>query len=902
MAGEDAILRSMLMEQLTPSHGDNDVGKLKEGVDAWKESFSKNSQSLSVDPRQFSVQSEAVGVAVLGLTVAYGAVSSQLAQIKQQKLDFSKDRQAGIATFVVPKVDKHLWPEQKSVRDLMSLVKQYPLMAPYLGIQSSSVDYDKAGVMFYSVVPFYHAHQAMPQPLASMLAVDHERVAINTFFKSDVYKAILQIDEQSQLSLPIVGDAMSFGESIWYQDNYLNDLRAPRFFMMCLSNLLWNLQYPVHEKTGFQLSVKECVARCRNAMDFINDVLNDNCPPQLSALSTTNNQLISIVRKIEIHIKALHSAYVEQQLNELNVSDLVSHAHHTLRIMNQSLLKLIYLRQDPLSHLNRPDDTAADQMAHRIYFLNEVLGLNEGLMHFFEPYAINVPVSAQINRPPQTLMDMLIIFCHLSELERQDLLQVIRHSKQSCSSEFADELLAFSDQFISPMNVVCEKEFDKENRQAMPSPKARQSGLRTVSHKVLHFFHSKPKKNLSEYVGKRYQDAVQLAARRLLPLMTLVIEDYRLDLNIEKLGAARQRASNPHIPNLRTSNESVSIMTGAQQVQSINQSAASKEGYYQWTMAPFLGVKSELATQIDQLPHYQYQMTQLTKLLDNIGELVENYRSFLQDKTFQTFFIDFLKKIKEKYVAFDRFIEETNDMIGYDERMNRSLKGVLGPMTVEIDKNLDAFTDLVSDLIQTASTPLFTEQQKELIQSKMAFIDKKYTEIFTQSSGLANMNPAKVSTPVPACERIASEPALYATNQQIFALHELVERCRNGLSWLSYYGHKGQLLEALSQRITEKEQVTPNELKLFILELARLTAAYRQTSFFQADYGQTRSAKILIEAIQDPELNQRLPLAAILCPAQIVTHDDGIIRKLEQLRDDQHWVSAADDIAMIMPI
>ncbi len=49
-----------------------------------------------------SAQAEAIGLAVAGVALAYTAISGQLSRLKNQRLDFDKEREAGIATFMIP--------------------------------------------------------------------------------------------------------------------------------------------------------------------------------------------------------------------------------------------------------------------------------------------------------------------------------------------------------------------------------------------------------------------------------------------------------------------------------------------------------------------------------------------------------------------------------------------------------------------------------------------------------------------------------------------------------------------------------------------------------------------------------------------------------------------------------
>ena len=76
-------------------------------------------------------------------------------------------------------------------------------------------------------------------------------------------------------------------------------------------------------------------------------------------------------------------------------------------------------------------------------------------------------------------------------------------------------------------------------------------------------------------------------------------------------------------------------------------------------------------------------------------------------------------------------------------------------------------------------------------------------------------------------------------------------------------GPKGRGLKELLATIDNKPILTEQHIERVLLLLMRITASYRETMFFQASYGETRSAKVLINAMRNPNFNRLLPFKKI---------------------------------------
>lgn len=836
------------------------------------------------------LEAEAIGLAVAGIAVGYVAIATQLGTLKDQRLRFDEERAAGIATFIIPEniEETELSEEEKAIKGFIELTMQEPSsFSKYLGIHDAVLSSDSSG-KFYSVLPFYRMSEALGQPLASTKPLDRQRTAINLFFKSALPEAIADIDTSFQTDWKF----FAFWESIFQGKNYLNNRRAPRFIIMCLSNLLWNLQHPVDLATGFPLGLTRCIEICRDVELYLNQLLNPDLPPYLTKISNSENELMSFMRRFEIYVKTLRAAYVEEQLHELNIEDITNSAHQTLRIMDKNVLKLIYKRHNPLSKTHEPDDKAADILADTITYLNVLLTENPNLIELLGPAPEWIPAATGVNTEPVTIIDVLIVFCHLSKSDREQYLAKFRRSNVASEIEFAKTLDNFRQKFVEPIKEVSKREIKTGVVSSAGGPHA--VDLRT--------------------------------AQLIVPFAALVIEDYRTEVDTPTTYA---RAKNS-----QDTPGATKIYSGKQQVQAINLSAANGDGYYTWALSSFIEGSIEGSKKLDKeffdkLPKYQYRMTQVAKLMDSVSELVQNYRSFLLQKSFQAFLLKCLSKVKSEYAALDERLDAADTKLAHNEHMSRTLKAILRPMMGDLNTSLDAFEAATKNFERVVSAPDFTDQQRQLLSTKLGFVMHQFKTLFDDDTGLAefldapttpsatvrsslaNIGTAPVSefAPAPAPILVVPSPPVSSThnaNLRMVVLRKLVQDCYDALSFQSRLGRKGIILNELLAIIDGSDRFDDAQLKHVVMELTRVTASYRETWFFQAAYGQTRSAKALMTAIKDPVLNAELPLASIIFEqseinVQLVT-DAQIQQRLMRLRDaNSSWQELSSTMRLDWP-
>ena len=785
----------------------------------------------------------AISLAIAGLAVAYNAITTQMGVLKNQRVGFDKERQAGIATFLVSTSTEEslLSKKETFMKEFMALTHCYPSFEPYLGIYSA--DLEDGDVKFYSTVPFYKMSEHSFQKESRKNRLDHQRSLINLFCKYETPHAIGVIDADFQKHSTFI----EFWKSLAKKKKYLNHLRAPRFVIMSLSNLLWHLQYPIDPVTGFPCTLTQCITMCCEVEAFLNQLLRTNSPPYLKNIHKSKNDLIRFVLSIEMHTKALRMAYIEQQLNELNIKDLVNSSHSMLRSMDKYVFKLIYKRFNYVSRHDELDDKAAETIAETISSMNLILMSNPYLLNTLGPIPDWIPKASAINQTPQTTMDFLIFYCHLSTEERLDLIAKIQKKSAESAALLAKTLRKFDQRFLNPIERVSKKELK------------------------------------ATFLSPKNRAVCYLTARRILPFLTLVIKDFQVPIN-------------------STCMDKFNAKSGIEQLKAISESAQSDSGYYIWDLSPFIPTSERIKDEIAELPRRQYRMTQITELLDGIAFIVENYQSFLQNKSFQSFLLTSFAHIKEEYTALDLHMKKIDAHLWEGEGINRSLQTTLALMTGEISKRLETFELATRQVEQFVSAPDFTQHQRDMLDIKLGDVSAKFSTLFHNESGIESL--IRSPTITPRSSKKSQQIDAYSQIKKVNALKILILNCSNALSYQSRNGHKGKLLGDLLKLMDKKSDVTDNEIRDIIMNLTRLTASYRQTWFFQASYGETRSSRALCEAIKNPCINESLPLAAIIFDQPHINcmtlKDEDILKRIKHLQEGNHWQLASENILNIM--
>lgn len=796
-------------------------------------------------------QEQAIMAAITAIKIAWVATSEQLKHLGRKRLEFDKERKSGIATFLIPtnKELRDLAKDQKVMHDFLAIFEKDIKMMRYLGLKVDKVENETLKVegSFLSVLPYFKMSEALPEEYSSNKPSDKVRREISLFFKTQLPKYLGEINEDFDDNWKFT----DFWRSVFKGDNFLNRYRGPRLIIMTLGNLLWNLQHPVDIESGFPLGLDDRITLCREVGVYINRLLDRETPPNLKRFDY-DGEFINFVRQVETYVSELKFAYQEEKLHSLNMNEVSDRAHATARILNKNIFKMVY-----------NDEKKAMELPATIAYLNQLLKRDRGIFSILSRFDYDNPL---VNRPARTIMDLLIVFTHLGYWDRKRFIDLLDDKYNMTRKCFATTLKTYNHDFIKPIYKHCKKELEDS---------------------ALH-----PKK----------QSAQSLTAHRLLPLIGLAIEDYRIDVDTNETRSALHRAKRYRKP----------FMTGKQQLERIThmayQNEVSGKPGYEWQLANYLDLNSSLDEKINELPRKQYKIGELTELLDAIHGFISQYRSFLQYSQFKNFVIHSLQTIGEEFSSLRLILTELEAEINVDNTEDRRLVDTIKSMDQSLLTEISKFTTIVKTVEAKMSAPEFEDNIREEVVHKLNSIDHQFNKAFGKhdegltsfikdisKNGSPCQQPREVTTIV---QEVEEDPI--ADLGQVSRLSALISRCYFALSSDSKKGRKGNMLLDIQKRLAMQPKLTVEDVRDVVMELTRMVCAYRP-GFFQKPYACTRSAEVLVDAIIESAGDERFSLIDMLfgdefkLELQLSDSPKALIRtQLTSLRDENLWAPSSD--------
>lgn len=830
-----------------------DVNSVENPLSALQSSAIKHAAMLvrgkfdaSRQHHEMNVQENALTSAIRVLKDAWKAINEQLKLLGRDRVDFDRERVSGIATFLIPstKETRDLAKEQAAMRQFFTLVSKDKRIFSYLGLHSQIVNNKKKKIegQFLSVLPYYIMSNTLSDPLVTSNPSDRARHQIRLFFKTQVPK-YLRFIENLFINAWRITDYI---QSRWQGDNYLNNYRGPRLIIMCLGNLLWHLQHPIDLNTGLLLSLDEKLSLCRKVSVFVNRLLDKKTPPSLYDFDS-EGELVNFVRQVEIYVNDLKHAFEEEKLQALNISDVSNSAHKTAGILDENIFKLIYGKKLMASHL-----------ASTVNYLSLLLKRDKSILTVIEPYNTSVKL---VNRPPSTVIDLLLIFLHLSDWQKSSLIDKLKLGSTT-SKCMALTLKSFNKEFFKPIYTACER--------AVSDGRLDNADL----------------------------SVTQLAAARLLPLIGLAVDDYRIDLS-DETSPYRETQSNKH---------QRKYFSGAEQLAEITRLAyhSDKEMFpaYSWDLTSFVDLGVCLTKKMNELPKRQYKIGQFTTLLDLLQSFITQYRSLLKNKQFKLFIVNSLENIGTEFHLLGDLLSELETDINADTTDDRHLIDTVKTLDQSLQLEIARFKTEVNSLSDRMSNPLFEKLiQKEVIQ-KLNRIDSQFHLAFGHSEpGLRafidrlQTEYDKDSMPLKPIDKPK------ALTGEVARLSALVMSCYHNLSYSSKHDRKGFMLLDLQKRIESKPSLNDDDLTEISLELSRIVCAYRP-GFFQSTYAHTKSSDVLIKAIIESFHDKRFPLAKRLFGSELfikgrvaMSAQQFVQEELNHLRQRRFWAESSEYLA-----
>lgn len=836
-----------------------------------------------------SLQEAAIKSAFKSLQYVYDRVSDKVEADHQQNEDLGYEIEAEFASFQVPRRGV-LSPEERSMKAFYELTNkaETPWLTRYLGITKKESS-DISEKTYYRVLPLFIVSKEARQSLARPSLLDEVRTDINLFLSVEAIEVLGVIESRFK---------RHSAKKIPFQTTP-DKTRLARIFILALCRLLWALSHQVDLDSGLPSTTKSCFERCSRAQIYLNSILNTSKAPCLANETKDDKCLINFIRSTDDLIKDLRYAYATEQLNELNMENLTNSVYKSLDILTQGIFTLLYRRHDADEKKYLPDENAASSMKKDLADLTRTLKIDDSRLDVFRARINLVPRIDFLNRKVTTLIDVLIIFCHLPHTDRSKLMDELNAQRNDegleveWASKLARRLKIFEKHFITPV----EYQNEVYNDAAEPfNP---------------HTFFSR--------MGITYHQAqakAKLAGQRLIPFITLLMATRcstayalsgevltRSDLDDDYLDA-RLEMPRSGWQQIRAINEQAK-----KQAQKDKMEEASEErAYFNCCMSLFMYGSSDVNPQLDVLPHLHDRMRDLALLLELVFKM---NKQLSQSQVFYTFFVECLDWVRDEQTRLGRVIAQfkTDSKQG----VNRYIQEILLPMELDLVKNFKEIQQAVKDSKRSVTESRFMEHIEENTVKDLEDIHKLVSRLFDKDSKLLQLishQDKHTSTRERSIPSVSSGSMSRSSSDEKkavskFALEALMEEAYNSMSYFSrHYSKKGPLLSALIAEVSLKPVLREGELHVYLEKLIRIAASYRRVSFFpfaEAKYGLTETMKAaILPAMKNSRISAVLPFSEVIfnghqADLTRISYDK-IIEALNHQCNQRNWERSEDEI------
>jgi hypothetical protein len=663
-SSEISLRSAVFNAQKTIKKGENLAEKIKTQALGQMELVQQAEGLFSGVKNAETIQSAAISIATKGIELAYQAISDELTEARFKRKRFVEECETHLATFTISSAKEisEYSVEEHAIKRFYEMVRsKCPDIIEYFGMHVHQSE-ESPQEVYYAVLPFYRMSLALQQNTVIASKIDAHRQAIFLFLKTG-------------LPLPYYYNKYKNYHRLWLQlqgifnsKNYLNHLKAPRFIVSALANLLWNLQHPVNPQTGIPLSLIECVSICHQASMFMNELLNPSQFEFLPYLDSHSKHLSQNLSRTELLIKSLQSAFEYDRLHEINLSDISKHMHSALRIMSNKLLELIY-----------QDEYASEKLVGQIMLMGELLMQNHDLYTYFHPLQEEFNPRA-CNEKARTLIDVITLFAHQTPSARNRVCQELINTGAEAHIQFAYQLREFHESFLDKFE-----------------------GIVIMNLKI-------PQLEMKEIFKK--------TARHFIPLIILVMESFTVFRDTRPKKVFEHNTS-PDV------DESIYDLQNTahdrKQRKSILEDAASAESirYYNWSLSKFLKVKSAFHDSLDHLLAYQNDIRLQTQSLDEVAFKVSENRALLLKFKFKDALIEQLESHHQFFTSLNTQFNDVESKMHADLKLHRDQKRVLQPMLDELEATIQAIQKSISMVKTIISSKNFEEKEIERVAERL---------------------------------------------------------------------------------------------------------------------------------------------------------------------------------------
>jgi hypothetical protein len=643
------------------------------------------------------IQSVAINAGIAGIQMAYSVMSMGAKEAKAMRKQFVQECEKNLATFYINHDKEHheYSNEERMIKIFQNMIQNYCSdFIDYFGIQIT-LDPIEQQICYYSVLPFFLMSKNIEQHLQTNSELETTRLHISQFLKAglpinqyyDIYKG-----QTKSGWLHFVG--------VFSLDNYLNQFRGPRFILTALANLLWNLQYPVDPTTGIPFNNIECKRICEKAQLFLNALLAES--QHLNHIKKIDNEqklLFIALKNIDTLIYSLGSAFNYELLHEINLREITKHMHQALKLISKKLFELI-----------TQNENSADLLISQILILCHLFKQCPDLYACFNDYRPNDNLDLLLNQQQETIVDILIIFCHLTPATRKSFLNNLIDNPNENFNTLGCQLKQLNDGFLVPLekNAIANL---------------------NLSLKPLEWERSHIYKDTASYF---------------LPLLFLILQSHSVLMDIEfQTQELKDTTSNSNV-NLSNQvqideilknafNNTYPEFTNTEGAFEISSTHQTQKLNYHFSLSNFLKKKNDTHQNLDEILKWQYKMFQQTTRLDAIANAIEFNRIALLKPVIQEKINLILENIRATYKQLNDNFNSYEDQL---PKMSRDEKHILQPMLEGLDETLKAINISITQIQKILISPEFINHAQESISSKNYY----------GTLGLFSLSPKKMQT------------------------------------------------------------------------------------------------------------------------------------------------------------
>jgi len=634
-----------------------------------------------------SVQAAAISAAIQGIALAYQAINSELSEARYKRKRFVEECETHLASFSISATKElnELSQEELAIKKFYEMIQKLcPNIIDYFGVnvhKSKEINEE----FYYAALPFYRMSLSLQQNGVIANKIDAHRQAIFLFLKTGLPVSIYydKFKKYSRIWLQI--------QALFNAYNYLNHLKAPRFILSALANLLWNLQHPVNPDTGIPLSLDECVSVCHRASMFLNELLNPSQFSYLQTIDDSKKTLQQALYSIELLIKSLQNAFEYDSLHEINLVDISKHTHSAIRIMANKLLELIYKHEN-----------AAEKLVGQIMIMGEMLMQNHDLYNYF--HQLQEKFNPKFTNPTaRTLIDVLNLFAHQTPQKRKMIGQQMINSGCEAHIQFAYQLLTFNQNFLDKFEKII------------------------IGNLKIHHCEQKI--------------TYRKTATHFIPLTLLVMESFTVfrDTRPKKI---------EHIESENSLYDLQNTTHDKKQRNDILNDAASQtdDHYYNWSLSKFLNVESSFHTSLDMLLSYHNKMRLNTIEIDIASFQVSENRALLLNKNFKKKLLDTLNNTFAFYSDLSNRFNDVESHMLYDMSLQREQKRILQPMLDDLSAIIQSIQKSITTVNSIISSDSFEQEERERQQEKIGLASMSMDETNFLARSII-LSPKRKSTP-----------------------------------------------------------------------------------------------------------------------------------------------------------